>query len=176
MIILVFALIMAQQSTAEATVDWDKEFGVTAKTVDPKTGEVPVDPYTQNDHNAGAKPFTGPRIALAFGGQIGIRRIAGRMVDIARIDPRISAIFISQDMVRLKRTLYEQFCYLLNAGCSYSGRDMAAGHKGLGIRKGDLNVLVENLQQAMHENRVPFAAQNRLLSKLAPMSGAIISR
>ena len=40
----------------------------------------------------------------------------------------------------------------------------------------DMNALVENLQQAMREENVPFAAQNRFLAKLAPMSDNVIER
>lgn len=79
-------------------------------------------------------------------------------------------------MVRLERTLFEQFCFILNAGCDYTGRDMAAAHAGMGVTRRDLNALVENLQQAMREGDVPFAAQNRFLAKLAPMSKDVVER
>ncbi|MGQ0280404.1 group I truncated hemoglobin [Sphingopyxis sp. Q841] len=171
---LAAALLM--QPGTEPPVDWDKEFGVEEKVRDPVTGELPVEPYVLDDRNAGARPFEGSAMAEAFGGQDGIRRIANRTVELSESDPRIAAIFEAHDMVRLKRTLFEQFCYILNAGCSYSGRDMTASHKELGIQKRDMNALVENLQQAMREEGVAFAAQNRFLSKLAPMSGDVISR
>jgi hemoglobin len=115
-------------------------------------------------------------MAEAFGGQPGIRKIADRFVELNTSDPRIKAIFESHDMVRLRRTLFEQFCYILNAGCSYTGRDMASSHKGLGTTRADLNALVENLQKAMRENDVGFATQNRFLAKLAPMSGDVVER
>jgi hemoglobin len=79
-------------------------------------------------------------------------------------------------MVRLRRTLFEQFCFILNAGCDYTGRDMRAAHADMGVRMADMNALVENLQRAMREEGVPFAAQNRFLAKLAPMSGQVIER
>lgn len=166
----------AEPPVAEPSVDWDKEFGVEEKVRDPATGEIPVDPYVQDNRNAGATPFEDAAMAEAFGGRDGIRRIAERTVELSEADPRIAPIFAAHDMVRLKRTLFEQFCYILNAGCDYSGRDMAASHKDLGTRMRDLNALVENLQQAMREEKVPFAAQNRFLSKLAPMSGDVITR
>lgn len=169
------ALIFMQQAPAEA-VDWDKEFGVEEEVRDPVTGELPVEPYEQSNANAGATPFTGDAMAAHFGGQDGIRQIAERTVDLSHADPRIAAIFRAHDMVRLKRTLFEQFCYILNAGCDYTGRTMAQAHEGMGTRKPDLNALVENLQQAMREADVPFAAQNRFLAKLAPMSGDIVER
>lgn len=168
-------LLILQQAPAE-DVDWDKEFGVEQTQPDPVTGELPVDAYQQDNANAGADPFSDDQMARAFGGQEGIRRMAERLVAINQADPRIAAIFEAQDMVRLKRTLFEQFCYILNAGCDYTGRDMKAAHDGLGIRKADMNALVENLQKAMREQDVPFAAQNRFLAKLAPMAPDVIER
>ena len=176
MLIETLALLMAMQQAPAEAVDWDKEFGVEEEVRDPVTGEFPVDPYEQSNANAGADPFTGERLARAFGGREGIERIADRTVELSEADPRIAEIFVSHDMVRLKRTLGEQFCYLLNAGCEYTGRDMRASHDGLGVTKADLNALVENLQKAMREADVPFAAQNKLLSKLAPMSGDVVER
>ena len=171
-----FAAALLMQSATEPPTDWDKEFGVEEQQRDPVTGELPVDPYVQDNRNAGAAPFSGDAMAEAFGGQDGIRRIANRTVELSEADPRIAPIFVSHDMVRLKRTLFEQFCYILNAGCDYSGRDMATSHKDLGIRMRDLNALVENLQIAMREEKIAFAAQNRFLSKLAPMSGDVVQR
>lgn len=175
MLIIATALLMLQQAPADA-VDWDKEFGVEERARDPETGEFPVEPYEQSNANAGATPFPAGKLAAMFGGQAGIKAIADRTVGLSEADPRISAIFVSHDTVRLRRTLSEQFCYLLGAGCAYSGRDMATAHKDMGLRPADLNALVENLQQAMRERGVPFVAQNRLLSKLAPMSIHVLSR
>lgn len=139
-------------------------------------GEEPVDPYIADDRNAGASPFEGDGMARAFHGQEGIRRIVEAMVEGSSADPVIGEIFANQDKVRLKRTLFEQFCYILNAGCSYSGRDMATSHKELGIQKADMNRLVEVLQRAMTAEGVAFQAQNRFLSKLAPMRRDILQK
>lgn len=172
---ILLALVMLQESPAE-NIDWDKEFGVEEKVRDPATGEFPVEPFSQDNTNAGAEPFDNAEIASYFGGQEGIRKIAERTVELSEQDPRISAIFVARDTVRLKRTLFEQFCYLLDAGCDYSGRDMMAAHADLGVKMADLNALVENLQQAMGEQDVPFAVQNRFLAKLAPMSKDVVTR
>lgn len=168
-------LILLQQAPAE-DVDWDAEFGVTEEVRDPVTGELPVEPYVQDNANAGAEPYDGARLAAAFGGREGIHRIAERTVELSEVDPRIAEIFVAHDMVRLKRTLGEQFCYLLDAGCDYTGRDMKSSHTGLGVTRADMNALVENLQAAMREADVPFAAQNKLLARLAPMSSDVIER
>ena len=159
-----------------ASIDWEKEFGVEKKVPDPVTGELPVAPYEPSAANAGARPFEQPAMARAFGGQPGIRSIVNRFVELNTSDPRIDAIFRNQDIVRLRRTLFEQFCYLLDAGCAYTGRDMKTAHKDLGVTRADLNALVENLQKAMREAKVPFAAQNRFLAKLAPMDKDVVTR
>lgn len=168
-------LMLLQQAPAEGT-DWDAEFGVEVRQRDPVTGELPIDPYDQSNANAGATPYESAQLAEAFGGREGIRRIAERTVALSQADPRIAAIFEGHDMVRLNRTLGEQFCYLLGAGCDYTGRDMRSAHAEMGVTKADMNALVENLQTAMREAKVPFAAQNRLLAKLAPMSGQVVTR
>ena len=166
-------LMLLQQAPAEGT-DWDAEFGVEVKERDPVTGEIPVEPYAQSNANAGATPYDSAGLARDFGGREGIARIAARTVDLSEADPRIAAIFVAHDMVRLKRTLGEQFCYLLGAGCDDSGRDMRTALAAMGVTTADMNALVENLQTAMREAGVPFAAQNRLLAKLAPMSGQVV--
>lgn len=168
-------LMLLQQAPTEGT-DWDAEFGVEVKERDPATGELPVDPYVQANANAGAEPYGSAGLVADFGGREGIVRIAARTVELSEADSRISSIFASHDTVRLKRTLGEQFCYLLGAGCDYTGRDMRTAHAEMGVTKADMNALVENLQAAMREAGVPFSAQNRLLAKLAAMSGEVVTR
>ncbi len=138
--------------------------------------EQPVEPYKVDPANAGATPFAGDGMARAFGGQDGIRRIVDRFVTANFADRRIGEIFTNQDQVRLRRVLFEQFCYILNAGCTYTGRDMRTAHKDMGVQQGDMNRLVENLQAAMAAEHVPFAAQNRFLAKLAPMRHDVVER
>ena len=139
-------------------------------------GEQPVDPYTQSNANAGATPIEGQGTLQAFHGQAGINRIVDDLIDRNTKDPRIADIFQNQDLVRLRRVLKEQFCYLLNGGCTYTGRDMKSSHADMGVRQSDFNALVENLQKAMDKEGVPFRAQNRLLAKLAPMERHVVSR
>lgn len=150
-----------------------------AQTVPP--GEQPVDPYVQSNANAAATPMRDDGVLKAFHGKEGLTRITSDLVDRNIADPRIKDIFATADVVRLKRTLAEQFCYILAGpasagGCDYTGKDMSATHKDQGITPRDFNALVENLQWAMEKEGVPFAAQNKLLAKLAPMSRQVIER
>ena len=140
------------------------------------SGEQPVDPYVADNATPGAAPFADDRILAAIHGRPGIDRITDDFVDRLVVDRRIAEIFKGQDIVRLRRTLKEQFCYILNGGCAYSGRDMKAAHKDMGLQSADFGALVENLQGAMSRERVAFAAQNRFLAKLAPMKPDTVRR
>ncbi len=140
------------------------------------SGEEAVDPYVASNANAGARRITDPAVLAAFHGQDGVRRVVNDLVDRNVADPRISDIFRASDLVRLRRTLFEQFCYLMSGGCDYTGRDMVSSHKDLGLQPSDMNALVENLQRAMDKEGVPFSAQNRLLAILAPMKREIVVR
>jgi hemoglobin len=139
-------------------------------------GEKPVDPYVQSNANAGATPTKDDSVFKAFHGKEGLVRISSDLVDRNLADPRIKDVFATTDVVRLKRTLAEQFCYVLDGGCDYTGKDMSAAHKDQGITPRDFAALVENLQWAMDKEGVPFAAQNKLLAKLAPMNRQVIER
>lgn len=139
-------------------------------------GELEVDPYEMSNENAGATPIRDPRLFEAFGGVDGISRIVDDMVERSVADPRIADIFRASDLVRLRRTLKEQFCYLLGGPCYYTGRTMRDSHVDHGITNAEFNALVENLQLAMDAEGVPFRAQNRLLALLAPMQRDIVTR
>lgn len=139
-------------------------------------GEDPVAPYPMSDTNAGGSPFKGVTMLEAFHGIAGIDRIVDDLVATSQADPRIGDIFKGQDMIRLRRTLKEQFCVLLNGSCRYTGRDMATAHKNLGIQTKDMNALVENLQAAMRREGVPFPTQNAFLAKLAVMKPEVVTR
>lgn len=141
-----------------------------------QAAEKPVAPYAVSNANAGATPVAGGELLAAFHGQAGVARVVDRMVDLCVADPRIAEIFRATDLERLRRTLKEQFGYLLGAGVDYTGRDMKAAHKDQGISTAEFNALVENLQRAMDEEKVPFRAQNQLLAKLAPMKRDVVVR
>jgi len=138
--------------------------------------ELAVDPYLRSNANAGAAPFQGTAMYQAFHGEAGVARIVDGLVRRSVADPRLSGIFAASDLVRLRRTLKEQFCYILGGGCEYSGRDMAAAHAQMGAQAADMGALVENLQASMSEEGVPFATQNRFLAKLAPMKRDVVTR
>lgn len=166
--VLAFAAVLGLATPASAQTS--------AELPTPPPGEEAVDPYTVSNDNAGARPFEGKEMLVAFHGQEGIGRIVDDLVERVQVDTRTSEIFHASDFVRLRRTLKEQFCYILNGGCDYTGRDMAKVHEDHGIITAEFNALVELLQQSMAKEGVAFGAQNRFLAKLAPMKRETVTR
>lgn len=139
-------------------------------------GEEPVDAYEIRPENAGTTPIGDPRVFAAFGGELGLARLVDNFTDRLHADPRISDIFRAIDEARFRRTLKEQFCFILGGPCVYTGRDLTSAHENEGITTREFNALVEDLQLAMSEEGIPFRMQNKLIGKLAPMRRNIVTR
>jgi hemoglobin len=112
---------------------------------------------------------TDDHLIKAFGGQDGLKAMTADFMINILADDRINIFFKGFDHAKIEKLLGEQFCQILNGGCVYSGRDMNI-HAHMGITQADFNAIVEDLQVAMNKHKVPFWAQNKLLSALAPQS------
>ncbi len=117
-----------------------------------------------------------PRVFDALGGALGIERIVDDLLISISEDPRISHHFADTNVSRLRGKLIEQFCSQSGGPCIYTADSMQASHAGHGFADADFNALVECLQQSMCAQKVPSAAQNRLLERLAPMRADITYR
>ena len=84
-------------------------------------------------------------------------------------DPRVKEKFDNTNMDRFKTNLTDQLCVVAGGPCVYKGHTMSEAHKGLHLTNADFNAVVEDLQAGMAKAGVPFATQNRLLARLAPM-------
>jgi hemoglobin len=104
-----------------------------------------------------------------FGEEPGLVALMDDFMVILLKDPRTKPFFENADQAMIKKHLVEQFCVILAGPCSYTGRDMKTAHANLGVDRGAFNALVEDLQIAMTQRKIPFRAQNKLLAVLAPM-------
>ncbi|WP_262690119.1 group I truncated hemoglobin [Kordiimonas aestuarii] len=111
-----------------------------------------------------------------LGGLEKIERFTARLVDLTFTDPRTAHQFKQTKKDRLTKLLVDQFCELSGGPCAYKGVNMKKSHIKLGITEREFNALVEQLQQAMDEEDIPFHTQNRLLALLAPMKKDIVER
>ena len=110
-----------------------------------------------------------------LGGRAGLQRIADGMLQRALSDPRIKDKFNDADIERLQGLLMLEFCKLTGGPCSYPGRNMKTAHADLNLAPRHFNAIVEDLQDSMQAEGVPFRTQNRLLALLAPMHRDIVA-
>lgn len=111
----------------------------------------------------------------AWGGKDGIRAVMDDFVPRLFDDQRTARFFKGVDRDNLTVQLTDQLCQQSGGPCVYKGKDMKLIHEDLDIRHGDFNALVEILQQSMDARGIPFAAQNGMLARLAPMHREIIT-
>ncbi len=117
-----------------------------------------------------------PELLNAFGGKEGLFKLASVFIDKMRADARIGHYLEKTKLPRFKTQLGDQLCQLLAGPCVYDGDSMKAAHADLNISKADSFRQVELLQASMDELAIPFAVQNKLLARLAPMYRDIITR
>jgi hemoglobin len=147
----------------------------------PDTGDRPAMAIPTAPREAGV-PDPAPRhpelagVFKDFGGMPGLTALMDDLMTTMMADTRLHPFFANADRDRIKRQLAEQFCVILDGGCTFSGRDMKAAHASLGIDHANFNALVEDLQLAMQRRHIPFRSQNKLLAVLAPMHREIINR
>jgi hemoglobin len=104
-----------------------------------------------------------------FGGVTGLTTIMDDFMVGLVADPRTKEFFENSNQPRVKAMLVLQMCELLDGGCTYPGLDMKTAHRGMKVNRAGFNGLVEQFQFAMDKYGVPFASQNVLVAKLAPM-------
>jgi len=126
---------------------------------------------------AGAQaPAADDSLYQAWGGKDGIRAVMDDLVVRLKADARTAAFFKEVNRQHLVTQLTDQLCQEAGGPCVYEGVPMKEAHAELEIRRRDFNALVELLQQSMDAKAIPFAAQNRMLARLAAMHRDIITR
>src|SRR3954468_16875040 len=110
-----------------------------------------------------------------LGGQPGIDRIVGDFVPRLATDARLGEVFKRANQDQLRQMLGELLCRISGGGCVYTGLSMKQAHQDIDVAKGDFNALVEVLQSTMDAQGVPFATQNRLLARLAPLHRDVVN-
>lgn len=111
----------------------------------------------------------------ALGEKQGIKLLMDDLVDRLRADKTIGPLFKNIKPAYLKEQLTDQLCRVSGGPCVYEGEEMKKSHADLKIGTGEFNLLVEILQDCMDARQVPFAVQNQLLARLAPMHRDIIT-
>jgi hemoglobin len=124
---------------------------------------------------AQSTPPANDSVYQAWGGKAGIRAVMDDFVPRLIADPRTAPFFKDVNRENLAKQLTEQLCQEAGGPCVYQGAPMKLVHQDLEIRRRDFNALVEILQQSMEAKGIPFAAQNGMLARLAPMHREIVT-
>ena len=111
-----------------------------------------------------------------LGGKEGVAVVVDGFINQISYDQDIVKFFAKTDIKRLRSKLEEQFCMVSDGPCEYTGDSMEDVHTGMQISTGQFNRVVELLQKAMTDAKVPYTVQNRLIERLAPMRSGIIHR
>ena len=111
----------------------------------------------------------------AFGQKQGLVSLMDDFVPRLIADARMKPFFEKANQTNLKAQLADQLCMVAGGPCQYKGVDMKNAHSSMDITKGNFNALVEVLQLSMDAQKIPFAAQNKMLALLAPMNRDIIT-
>lgn len=140
-------------------------------------GVLGVAPSVRAQSLTSTDTLTPPHLALynALGKKEGIKLLMDDLVDRLRADKTIGAMFQNIKPAYLKEQLTDQLCRVSGGPCQYEGEEMKKSHADLKIGTGEFNLMVEILQDCMDKRDIPFAIQNRLLARLAPMHREIIT-
>jgi hemoglobin len=109
-----------------------------------------------------------------LGGRDAIKAVVDELAVIVLADPRINKKFARSNPERLKFNVVEFICAETGGPCKYTGRDMRAAHKNMGVTEGEFNAFVENLVTALDKFNVGATEKNELLGILAPMKSQIV--
>lgn len=112
----------------------------------------------------------------AWGQKAGIEAVMKDFVPRLKADARLGSFFKDTNAQHLITQLTEQLCQQAGGPCVYKGVPMKEAHEGMDIGRREFNALVEVLQQSMDTQGIPFAAQNAMLARLAPMHRDVINR
>ena len=110
-----------------------------------------------------------------LGERAGLERLMNHFVPQLKADPRTAEHFKESKVAHLAKQLTDQVCVITGGPCVYDGASMKDAHADYKVRRADFNALVEQLQNSMDAQAIPFGVQNRLLALLAPMHRDVIN-
>ncbi len=114
-----------------------------------------------------------------LGGTAAIATVVDAFVANVAGDTRINKRFsrVAGDtaaMRQFKQKLVDQVCEGTGDPCKYTGLDMKAAHKGMGLTDADFDALVEDLAKALDSAGVPPKEKDELLAILGPMRADMV--
>jgi hemoglobin len=116
-----------------------------------------------------------------LGGKTAISAVVDEFVARVSADSRINMFFANtagdaERLAAFKGKLVDQICEASGGPCKYTGKDMKASHKGMGVGGADFDALVQDLVGALDAFHVGSHEKDQLLGALAPMKSDIVEK
>ena len=111
-----------------------------------------------------------------LGGKDAITAVVDDFVNRVAADNRINGFFAKANVPRLKAQLVDQICEASGGSCKYTGRDMKAVHKGMGVTGAAFDALVGDLVATLDKFKVGEREKKDLLGALGPMKTDIVEK
>jgi hemoglobin len=99
----------------------------------------------------------------------------GRLVN----EPLVSPFFrghAQSTLAKIRMLVIEQICAASGGPCLYTGRDMKAAHKGLGITEDQWNASVRHFTATLEKFNVPAKEKGELLGIIGSLKGDIVEK
>jgi len=109
-----------------------------------------------------------------LGGMPAIEAVVADFIGNVAADERINAPFAVSDLKLLRQRLVEFVCVATGGPCKYTGRDMRAVHKGMGVTNAQFDALVGALVKTLEKFKVPEKEKSELLGALGPLREQIV--
>jgi len=111
-----------------------------------------------------------------LGAREGIERAVDAILVELKTDKRINGLFTETDFPYLRERLIEQFCFVADGPCEYTGLSMEDAHSGMAITGREFNWFVEDMEIGLKKAKIPLGAQNALLARFAKMHGEVVGK
>jgi hemoglobin len=111
-----------------------------------------------------------------LGGKPAITAVVDDFVNRVAADNRINGFFAKANVPRLKAQLVDQICEAGGGPCKYTGRDMKAVHRGMGVSGAAFDALVGDLVATLDKFKVGEREKKDLLGALGPMKSDIVEK
>lgn len=120
-----------------------------------------------------------PTLYARLGGNPAISAVIDQFIANVAGDARINAFFADAAadparLTKLRNNLINQVGMATGGMEKYTGLDMKAAHKGMGIEDSHFTALVEDLSLSLDKFKVPTAEKTELLTALAAMKPDIV--
>jgi hemoglobin len=109
-----------------------------------------------------------------LGGLPAIEAVVAEFTRNVASDERVNAPFGLADLETLRKHLVNFFCAATGGPCKYTGRNMRAAHRNMGVTAAQFDALVGNLIKSLDALSVPEKEKNEILAALGPTRAEIV--